>query len=266
MEFKHNRTVIILACAVAVAVFMIWNRWKTPTAVLKSPKAVPAAQVLTKPVDRVQFLSEIFKDIKPPEKIGRLLQADPRTLGKDSLEDILRWALEAEIEPLAVMVEADLAWNNPTEQNITNAARNLVIAGSQFRDIPIVSAWLFQQGKLFIDKGMALNNKNIPLRNALITYISEYENEPMKFLGVLRETLALDSNNVETHFIHLKLLIKSEQWKKAIIKCQKLISLQPQNPDWLFQMSHIYGITGDSINANVYKNLAVKVQKKQKSN
>lgn len=218
------------------------------------------------PVDRVQFLNEVFKEVRPPEKIERLLQQDPRTLPDDSLEAMLTWATEAQIQPLAVLIEADLAMNNPTEANITSAARNLVFSGAEYRDIPVVSAFLFQQGKVFIDKGMGINSKNVPLRNAYITYLSEYENEPMKFLGILRETLTLDSNNVETHFIHLNLLKKSEQWKKAIDKCQKLISLQPQNPIWLFQISDIYGFTGDSVNAKFYLDLAVRAQKKEQEN
>lgn len=216
-----------------------------------------------KPVDRQQFLTAVFSEVKPPENVGRLIFKDAAKLPKDSLEIILRWALEAGLEPLAIMVESDLAEQNPTKENLTNASRNLVFGGAQFTDNPVISNYLFQRGKILIDRGLALDGKNVPLRNALITYISEYENEPMKFLGVLRETLALDSNNIETHFIHLNLLRKSGQWKKAITKCEKLISLQPQNPMWLYQTSEIYGYMGDSLNAKTYLNLAVKAQKNQ---
>ena len=267
MNEQKRIIAIVLAVGLIAAAFMISNRWKKSTAVLKTPKTPQNRSAMAKkPVDRVEFLTEVFKDIKPTENVARLLQKDPRSLPEDSLEVILKWSLEARIDPLTVMIESDLAMKNPTEENMTTAARNLISAATQYQETPIISAWMFQQGKIIIDKGMALNDKNIPLRNALITYISEFENEPMKFLTLLRETLALDSNNVETHFIHLNLLFKSEQWEKAIEKCKKLISLQPQNPEWLFRMSHIYGMTGDSTNAKVYKDLAVRVQKKQKSN
>lgn len=223
------------------------------------------AQQIQKRVSRQEFLKAVFTDVKPPEHIGRLLFQDSGTLNKDSLEILLKWAMEAGQEPLAIMVEADLAEQEPTEDNLTTAARNLVFGGAQFTEVPEISAYLFQRGKVLIDKGMLMNPNNIPLRNALITYISEYENQPMKFLGVLRETLALDSNNIETHFIHLNLLRRSGQWKKAIAKCEKLISLQPQNPIWLYQTSEIYGYMGDSLNAKTYLDLAVKVQQKQKT-
>jgi hypothetical protein len=37
--------------------------------------------------------------------------------------------------------------------------------------------------------------------------------------------------------------------------------LQPQNPRWLFEMSEVFGVMGDSVNAKVYLDLAVKTQK-----
>jgi tetratricopeptide (TPR) repeat protein len=85
----------------------------------------------------------------------------------------------------------------------------------------------------------------------------------MQFLGTLRETLAIDSSNIETHFIHLNLLKKSQQWQKALDKCQKLVSLQPQNPFWLYQTSDLYGFLGDSTNAKIFLDLAVKAQRTQ---
>jgi len=75
----------------------------------------------------------------------------------------------------------------------------------------------------------------------------------------------MDSNNLETRFIRLNLLRKSAQWKKAAEECRKLISLQPQNPVWYFQASDIYGSMGDSVNAKIFLNLAVKVQNRNKT-
>jgi tetratricopeptide (TPR) repeat protein len=86
----------------------------------------------------------------------------------------------------------------------------------------------------------------------------------MQFLATLKESLLIDSNNIELNFIHLNLLKKSQQWEKAIKKSQKLVSLQPQNSYWLFEISDIYGNLGDSTNAKIYLNLAVKSQKNQK--
>ena len=88
-----------------------------------------------------------------------------------------------------------------------------------------------------------------------------YAGERLQFLGTLKNALKADSTNIELHFIHLNLLKKSQQWPKALKKCEKLISLQPQNPRWLFEMSDVFGVMGDSVNAKVYLNLAIKTQK-----
>jgi tetratricopeptide (TPR) repeat protein len=266
VEKSRTHVLVVLGIACLLALELISNRWKSATAVLPPAKgAGTAAAMHREPVSREQFLTEIFKEVKPPLYVSRIIAQNPADVPADSLRVLLKWSSETGLEPLTAMLEADIAEKNPTSDNLTSAARNMIFSGAEFRDYPIISAYLLQRGKVFIDKGLAMNNQNIPLRNALITYISEYENEPMKFLAVLRETLAMDSNNVETHFIHLGLLRKSGQWKKAIAKCEKLISLQPQNPMWLFQLSDVYGQMGDSTNAKTYLGLAVKAQKKQQT-
>jgi len=212
------------------------------------------------PVDRVAFLNAVFNKSKPPLEVSRLLLSQPGSMPKDSSLKALKWAQETQNHALISLIELDLLALFK-EGNETEVARNLIFNAAEYVDVPKISAFLFQQGKILIDKGLAANPKNMDLRNALIIYQSEYLNQPMQFLATLKESLLIDSNNVELHFIHLNLLKKSQQWEKAIKKCQKLVSLQPQNPRWLFEMSEVFGFMGDSVNAKVYLNLAVKTQK-----
>jgi tetratricopeptide (TPR) repeat protein len=83
----------------------------------------------------------------------------------------------------------------------------------------------------------------------------------MEAVALLRENEKRDSTNVETHYIYLSLLKKAGELDKAIRRCEKLISLQPQNPEFLYEMSGLYGMKGDSLNARVFLDLAVKVQR-----
>ncbi|MBS3914924.1 MAG: hypothetical protein KG003_10515 [Bacteroidetes bacterium] len=265
----QNRThiAIVLGIATLVSVMLIRSLWLSSTAEPAKSANRPMAGVtgIHKPVSREEFLDEIFKEVRPTDFVARNIRISPEKVSEDTLRALWKWSAESGIEPLSATLEADIAEKNPTQDNITSAARNLVFGGAEFRDYPLISDYLMQRGKTLIDRGMEMNPNNVPLRNALITYISEYENEPMKFLGVLRETLAIDSNNVETHFIHLGLLRKSGQWKKAVAKCEKLISLQPQNPVWLFQLSDIYGQMGDRENSKTYRDLAIKAERNQKN-
>ena len=68
---------------------------------------------------------------------------------------------------------------------------------------------------------------------------------------------------VKDNFDRSIMIPTSFKWQKAIQKCEKLVSLQPQNPYWLFEMSDLYGTMGDSANAKVYLNLAIERQRKQ---
>jgi tetratricopeptide (TPR) repeat protein len=267
VEKEKRHVVIVLTIAAIATIFLVQNRWKTDTGTI--PAAKPMAEMPgnanRKPVDIAEFFGQVFKEIKPPEWIGRILMQDVAKVKSDSLNAVLRWAVETDNLALNAYMRAQLAFRTQDEASITEAARNCIGVGESLSDNMLVSDYLFQTGKKLIDIGLAKNNKNIPLRNALITYLSIYENAPMKFLGVLRETLAMDSNNIETNYIHLGLLKKSGQWKKAMDKCRKLISLQPQNSDWLYEMSNLYGTQGDSLNAKTYLNLAIRVRNKQQT-
>ena len=265
MNKKQNFIAIVLGSALALALLLTYNRWKSAKATLPTAKVEMPANMggmPQEPVDRVAFFSALFDKSKPPANIARLLLSDPKLLSSDSLKPIKKWATETQNHALLANLELE-EFNLSKKGDLTSIARNLIFTGTEFSEQPQVGAYLFQQGKILIDKGLAQNPKNMDLRNALIVYQSEYLNQPMQFLATLKESLLIDSMNVELHFIHYNLLKKSQQWEKAIKKCQKLVSLQPQNPYWLFEMSNVYGTLGDSLNAKTYLDLAVKAQRKQ---
>ena len=266
MKKPSKEIVIAVASATVFTLILTINRWKSNQAAPSTGKAnmsMQMGQVEQAPVDRVAFLNAVFNKTKPPVDVSRVLLSQPGSMPKDSSLKALKWAQETQNHALISLIELDLLALFK-EGNETEVARNLIFNGAEYVDVPKISAFLFQQGKILIDKGLAANPKNMDLRNALIIYQSEYLNQPMQFLATLKESLLIDSNNVELHFIHLNLLKKSQQWEKAIKKCQKLVSLQPQNPYWLFETSNTYGNMGDSLNAKIYLDLAVKSQKKLK--
>ncbi|MEK0421457.1 MAG: hypothetical protein EBV15_01280 [Bacteroidetes bacterium] len=264
---KNRRVLYFVAFLVVLLVVLYIPKFKTSNGKLKpAENGIGLEQALPqKAVSRDEFLNAVFTVSRPPEWMGKLLFQPLTDLPQDTLQKALKWAGETENKPLYSFIQSSMAEKQGGEENLTSAARNLIFGASENIDNPVVAAFMFQQGKLILDRVLKMNPKNVSARNALIVYQSEYENQPMKFLATLRETIALDSNNLETRFIRLNLLRKSAQWKKAAQECQKLISLQPQNPVWYFQASDIYGFMGDSVNAKVYLNLAVKVQNSNKT-
>jgi len=261
---------MIAAIIGLLGILLVANRWKTaeftPVESEKSAEPMQGMQgdgLPQQEISRIEFLNAVFEKTKPSPLVTRILTAKPGTYPKDSLELALRWAEETSNVPLVALLQTDLAeqYNANTDEKSKNeVARNLIFSAAMSVENPIAAAYLFQLGKKHIDAGLEKNPKR-DLLNALIVYQSEYLNAPMQFLGTLKSALASDSSNIETHYIHLNLLKKSQQWPKALKKCEKLISLQPQNPRWLFEMSEVFGVMGDSVNAKVYLNLAVKTQK-----
>jgi len=258
-----------LGLIVAISSLFLASKWQGNSAEIDTnarsgpmPEGM-GSELPQDPVDRIGFYNSLFTETKPSDRVAQILTSDPNTWAKDSLEYALAWAKETENSALSALLLADLATHFGDSSQHTEVARNLVFSAAENIDNPIAAAFLFQQGKMWIDRGLERNPNDMALRNALIIYQSEYLNAPMQFLGTLRETLAIDSSNVETHFIHLNLLKKSQQWQKALDKCQKLVSLQPQNPFWLYQTSDLYGFLGDSTNAKIFLDLAVKAQRTQ---
>lgn len=264
---KPSKEIVIAVASAAVLTFAFtFNRWKSSQATPSTDSKNPSMQMggsQNEPVDRVAFLNAVFDKTKPPIDISRILLSPGGSMPADSSKKALKWAEETQNHALVAVISYDL-FALFKEGKETEIARQLIFTAAEYSDNKKISGFLFQQGKILIDKGLAQNSKNMELRNALIIFQSEYLNQPMQFLATLKESLLIDSNNIELNFIHLNLLKKSQQWEKAIKKSQKLVSLQPQNPYWLFETSDIYGNLGDSTNAKIYLNLAVKSQKNQK--
>ena len=270
---KKYRLVVVLS-GVALLVFGVVYQWKTSkvssisnqTSLKGSPQGMPQISEASKEaiISRSQFLSLVFENIKPPRPIAKVL-IDGKEASKDSLLVALKWSKETQNQPLASLLELELL-NYHGMGDLTEIARNSIFVAASITENGKVSAYLYENGKKLIDEGLAKDSTSMPLRNALIIYQSEYLNQPMAFLKTLRTSQKIDSNDLELNYIHLNLLKKSNQWEKAIKKLEKLVSLQPQNPYWLFETSDLYGMMGDSTNAKIYLDLAVEMQRKIEPN
>lgn len=268
---KKQIATVLVGC-LTIVVLYLGVQWQSPTLKRSSTTSSESATEtsvessgdvsLKGPISRIQFLSSLFSTSKPPPYIARVILQEPSDSNKDSLRVALKWAEETQNAPLVALLHAYLMEFHQ-EGSLMEVAREYVFLAASQHDNETQRGFLFQEGKKWIDIGLLKNPKQMPLRNALIVYQSEFLNQPMAFVSTLKESQEIDSNDLELNFIHLNLLKKSNQMAKAMKKCEKLVSLQPQNPYWLYEISDLYGQTGDSVNAKIYLNLAVKLQRKQ---
>jgi cytochrome c-type biogenesis protein CcmH/NrfG len=73
----------------------------------------------------------------------------------------------------------------------------------------------------------------------------ESQTELMRPALLLKEVITVDSNNLDALYYLGKLSIETNQFEKAIERFKKLVSLQPQNPDFYFELSQIYALMGN---------------------
>ncbi len=66
----------------------------------------------------------------------------------------------------------------------------------------------------------------------------------MQGVGILRNIVAKDSNNVDAQLMLARFGIVSGQYDKAIARLEKVLYLQPQNTEALLLMAQAYEDTG----------------------
>ena len=67
----------------------------------------------------------------------------------------------------------------------------------------------------------------------------------MKGVSLLKEVVATDSNNVQAIFTLGMLSIQSSQFEKAQERFEKLIKLEPFNPEYYFYLGEVYAKSGN---------------------
>ncbi len=90
---------------------------------------------------------------------------------------------------------------------------------------------------------------------------AEVSEAPMQGISLLREVISTDSNNVEAIFALGILSVRSNQYDKALQRFEKLVSLQPLNPDYHFQVGDVYRLMGNNDKALESFNKAMALSK-----
>lgn len=125
-------------------------------------------------------------------------------------------------------------------------------AGSKFYNVAnfasdsLMMAHAIQQAKNAYGKVVELNPKNLQAKNALAVCIIQGDNDVMKGVGMLKDVVATDSNNVQAIFTLGMLSIQSNQFDKAQERFEKLIKLEPFNAEYYFYLAEVYAKSGNT--------------------
>lgn len=131
----------------------------------------------------------------------------------------------------------------PTEQNWFAAGSKYYAYASLSNDSLMIAESASLAKKDF-QKVLALNPNNLEAKTAMAAIIVQIDQDVMKGVGMLKEVVAKDSNNVQAIFTLGMLSIQSGQLDKAEERFQKLIQLQPFNAEYYFYLGEVYAKAG----------------------
>ena len=97
---------------------------------------------------------------------------------------------------------------------------------------------------------MAPDESSIRIKLAA-SYIDDGRN-PMQGITVLRDVLAKDSLNIDALMMMGKFSMMSNQLDKALLRFEKVLSLQPSNPEALLGMAQVWENRGNTEEASRY--------------
>lgn len=150
-----------------------------------------------------------------------------------------------------------LAHIQPNANHYHRAARYFLMATGEHKH----ELDLFRRARINLDKCLEKDPSNLDAKVDLAVSIyninnmhaPENQTDLMKPALLLREVIQSDSNHLEGLYYLGKLAVETNQTEKAIARFKKLISLQPQNPEYYLELSSIYRMRGEEKEAQFWE-------------
>lgn len=205
-------------------------------------KGTEGSNTTTAAFDFPKYLEESKHKI-PAEAKSRIEQLEANRKDQEALVSLARiW--DSLSNPLISATYAmELAETQPDENNWYVAGSKFYNAASMTNDSAMQVAAAAKAQQAF-EKVLALNPNNLDAKNALGVLYIQVNNDVMKGVGLLKEVVEKDSNNVQAIFTLGMLSIQSGQLDKAEQRFRKLISLEPFNAEYYYYLAGVYGKTG----------------------
>ena len=124
--------------------------------------------------------------------------------------------------------------------------RSWMTAGLKFYDVARISEdtsrQIYAQKEAIkaFEKVVALNENNIDAKNALAICLVQNDLDIMRGVQISKDVIKRDSNNIEANLTLGMLSERSGQLDKARARFEKLVEVQPLNPEYYFYLGEIY--------------------------
>jgi tetratricopeptide (TPR) repeat protein len=239
MSLIRNQ-LILLTAIVAIVVFLFVKGYKTSEATIAEGSGTAFAQafdVQTYKEGQVKSQSEPMQ-----QRLAELEKAGKSITGLQNL--IVLWdSLNNQF--LSAYYMGQYAEMEPTEKNWFAAGSKYYTFASLSNDSFMMSE-AAKKAKGAFEKVLSINPNNLDAQTAVAVIYVQIDQDVMKGVGLLKDVVAKDSNNIQAIFTLGMLSIQSGQFDKAQERFEKLITIQPFNPEYYFYLGEVYAKGGNT--------------------
>lgn len=242
MSFKRHQIVLLLLIT-AVVVGLFLKGYKTSTS-----QTSDATVSATSGFSMEQYLVDEKNEL-PDSVRTRVELLEKNSKSKEGLQSLIVLWDSLQNQLISAYYMEQYAVMNPTEQNWYAAAGKYYNSAGMSND-SLQMTMAASKAKNAFEQVLKLNPNNLDAKTAMAAIIVQVDQDVMKGVGMLKEVVAQDSNNVQAIFTLGMLSIQSGQFDKAEERFKKLTTLQPFNPEYYFYLGEAYakaGKTGEAI-------------------
>jgi len=250
MQTKHY-TVIGLVVLAALLFYLLGDtvtRKKTDTAKKTEKTLEPGA------FDVLAYVNSLGDTLSPAEKrdsvklFTRLLQEGKNTEG---IRQAVSFFTQLE-KPIAVAYGVMVQAENENTRRAWEDAGDIQSYLMATAPDEAVRHYLGGESIRAYEKAAGFAPEESQIRIKLAAAHIDDGRNPMQGITVLREVLAKDSQNVDAQLMMGKFSILSGQMDKALLRFEKVLSLQPSNPEALLGMAQVWESRGNTEEAARY--------------
>lgn len=237
MSFSRGQLTLFLVVA-AVAGLLFYKGYKTPAATAGGTKGVTSSQAFS--MD--EYVEQRKKELPQPVQ-QRLEQLEKDDKSKSGIENLVVLWDSLNNQLISAHYMAAYAEQEPTEKNWFAAGSKFYTFASLSSDSLMMSEAAGQAKKAF-EKVLSINPNNLDAQTALAAIYIQVDQDVMKGVGLLKDVVSKDSNNVQAIFTLGMLSIQSGQFDKAEERFKKLITIDPFNAEYYFYLGEVYAKAG----------------------
>lgn len=238
MSFNKTQLVLILS-VLAIVFFLFFKGYKTAKGSMDSDSSTFDVAF------NMQSYIEDEKKELPQATLLQVTEFEKDTKSKQGLQNLTVLWDSLNNQFISAYYMEQYASIESTEKNWMAAGSKYYTFASMANDSLMIAEGGTKAKKAF-EKVLTINPNNLNAKTALAAIIVQIDQDVMKGVGMLKEVVAADSNNVQAIFTLGMLSIQSGQFDKAEERFLKLVQLQPFNPEYYFYLGEVYAKGGNT--------------------